>query len=81
MNRIYYRDVKACIFVHDANRGTDFKSLDLWVQEFVTQHSTVTTASVIESSSSVATNVLFSVFVSKVDAISQQQLIGLQQAL
>ena len=35
LNRLYYRDVKACIFVHDVNRGTDYSSLDAWIDEFM----------------------------------------------
>ena len=35
LNRLYYRDVKACLFVHDVNRGTDYSSLDAWIDEFM----------------------------------------------
>jgi signal recognition particle receptor subunit beta len=71
---MYYRDVKACVLVHDATRGTDFQSLDLWALEFVTHHSTTTSASVSEGTNAPVT-VLFSVFVNKIDLVTQQELI------
>lgn len=40
LNRLYYRDVKACIFVHDITRGTNFESLDSWIYEFIETAST-----------------------------------------
>lgn len=35
LNRLYFRDVKACILVHDVTKGSDFSGLDTWITEFM----------------------------------------------
>ena len=35
LNRLYYRDVKVVMLVHDCSTGSGTQSMDAWLQEFI----------------------------------------------
>ena len=59
LNRLYYRDVKACVLVTDVTKKSDFSSLDKWLQEFL-ENSNI-------KKSNYEYSVCFSIIVNKID--------------
>ena len=79
LNRFYYRNSAACIFVVDVQSPDYIQELEVWLNEYLEHYSNNTNSnSVTTDDNSLRT--VFAIFVTKVDRVVDEMLIANQRA-